>query len=439
MVSKSPRSIAAELLIRVSDNAFSNLALDGALTKYKLDSREKAFITRLFYGVTERRLTLDYIISLYSQKPLQKLDKIVLTALRCGIYQLLYMDSVPDSAAVNESAELVKRSGKSGAAGFVNAVLRSFIRGGKNFPLPEDAVKRMSAELSCPEELTERLIYEYGETEARSFLEASLKPHKLYLRANNTLTSADRLISDFAAMGVKAEKSIYDENCVSAEAFGSVEDNEMFGQGLYHVQDLSSQLCCRALGARENDLVLDICSAPGGKAFTIAENTEDKCTVYACDLYGKRVELIRRGAERLKLKSIKPLQNNARLFNESFPQFDRILCDVPCSGYGVIRSKPEIKYNPLSRAERLPQIQYEILSCAARYLKIGGELVYSTCTVLKEENDFVIDKFLENNRGFEEVEFLSGLGKPFGGSRVVIMDGSLDCEGFFMSKIRRIK
>lgn len=436
---KSARSIVCELLEKLEKNAYSNLALDGVLQSSDVSARDKAFISRLFYGVIERKATLDHIISIYSSKPLQKLDIVILETLRMGIYQFLYMDSVPDNAAVNESVELVKQLGKKSAAPFVNAVLRSFIRDDKKFALPKDRLQKFCVEYSCSADLAKRLMDQYGEDKASDFLKRSLEPHKLYLRVNNTKTDCGSLIDEFEKNNIAVKKCEVLDNCLEAEPFGSVENNELFRKGFYHVQDLSSQLCCAALEPKKDEKILDICSAPGGKAFTITEMTGDECELYACELHDKRVKLIKNGAERLGLKSIKALQNDAKIFNKNFPKFDKILCDVPCSGTGVIRSKPEIKYADLKKFEGLPKIQYDILSTASKYLKVGGELVYSTCTVLKEENELVIDKFLEENKDFEGVSFLTDIGAPFGGYKASIIAESFDCEGFFISKIRRIR
>ncbi len=435
---KSARMIVCELLEKLEKSAYSNLALDGVLQSSDVSARDKAFISRLFYGVIERKATLDYIISLYISKPIQKLDAVILETLRMGIYQLLYMDSVPDNAAVNESVELVKQLGKKSAAPFVNAVLRSFIRDDKKFALPKDRLQKFCVEYSCSADLAKKLIDQYGEDKASEFLKRSLEPHKLYLRVNNTKTDRNSLIADFSKTGVSVKKCPLLDNCLEAEPFGSVENNELFKKGYYHVQDLSSQLCCAALEPKKGEKILDICSAPGGKAFTITEITGDECELYACELHDKRVKLIKNGAGRLGLKSIKALQNDAKVYNESFPKFDKILCDVPCSGTGVIRSKPEIKYADLKKFEGLPMIQYDILNTASKYLKVGGELVYSTCTVLKEENELVIDRFLKENKDFEGVSFLTDIGTPFGGYKASIIAESFDCEGFFISKIRRI-
>ena len=339
---------------------------------------------------------------------------------------------------MNEAVELVKQLGKKSAAPFVNAVLRSFIRDEKKFALPKDRIQKFCVEYSCSADLAKKLIDQYGEDKTSDFLKRSLEPHKLYLRINNTKTDRNSLIEDFSKTGVSVKNCTFLDNCLEAEPFGSVENNELFKKGYYHVQDLSSQLCCAALEPKKGEKILDICSAPGGKAFTITEMAGDECELYACELHDKRVKLIKNGAERLGLKSIKALQNDAKVYNENFPKFDKILCDVPCSGTGVIRSKPEIKYADLKKFEGLPKIQYDILNMAAKYLKVGGDLVYSTCTVLKEENELVIDKFLKENKDFEGVPFLTDIGAPFGGYKASIIAESFDCEGFFISKIRRI-
>lgn len=248
---KSARFIVCELLEKLEKSAYSNLALDGVLQDRDISPRDKAFVSRLFYGVIERRVTLDHIISLYSSKPLQKLDTVILQTLRMGIYQLLYMDSVPDNAAVNESVELVKQLGKKSAAPFVNAVLRSFIRDGRKFSMPEDDLQRVCVEYSCSAELADRLIKQYGEEKASEFLKRSLEPHKLYLRVNNTKTDCDTIISEFAKAGITVKKCTLLDNCLEAEPFGSVENNDLFRKGLYHVQDLSSQLCCAAIDPKK--------------------------------------------------------------------------------------------------------------------------------------------------------------------------------------------
>lgn len=430
---KSPRFTVLGLLNKMDGKAYSNLILNSALKESGLSERDKSFVSKLFYGVVERKLTLEHIISLYSSKPLHKLDKAVVNILKMGVYQILYMDSIPDSAAVNESVTLTKQCGKSSAAGFVNAVLRSFIRDGKKVKLPDDNFKRMSIEYSCSEELVQRLCTDYSIEAARQLLENSVTEHKTYLRVNSLKTDTETLIWELKKLGIHAEECPAAENCIFVENLGSVENSELFKSGMFHVQDLSSQLCCNALSPEAGETVIDICSAPGGKAFTFAEMMNNNGRIFACDLHEKRVGLIKSGLERLGITIIEALCNDAKVFNESFPKADKILCDVPCSGLGVIRSKPELKYTELAAVNGLPEVQYDILTTAAKYLKCGGELVYSTCTLSRAENDSVIDRFLSENKNFEPSEI-----PAFGSYKKTIFPKDFDCEGFFISKIRKV-
>lgn len=430
---KSVRFTVLELLNKMDGKAYSNLILNSALNESGLSERDKCFVSKLFYGVVERKLTLEHIISLYSSKPLHKLDKAVVNILKMGVYQLLYMDNIPDSAAVNEAVTLTKQCGKSSAAGFVNAVLRSFIRDGKKVTFPDDDIKRLSIEFSCLEELVQRLCTDYSIEAVRQLLENSVTEHKTYLRVNSLKTDTKTLIEEFERLGAQAEECLHAENCISAKNIGSVENSELFKSGMFHVQDLSSQLCCKALSPEAGETVIDICSAPGGKAFTFAEMMNNNGRIIACDLHEKRVGLIKNGAERLSITIIEALRNDAKVFNESFPKADKILCDVPCSGFGVIRSKPELKYTELTAVKGLPKVQYDILTTSAKYLKCGGELVYSTCTLSKAENDDIIDKFLSENKNFAPAEI-----DGYNDYKLTIFPKDFDCEGFFISKIRKV-
>lgn len=430
---KSARFTVLELLNKMDGKAYSNLILNSALNESSLSERDKGLVSKLFYGVVERKLTLEHIISLYSSKPLHKLDKAVVNILKMGVYQLLYMDNIPDSAAVNESVALTKQCGKSSAGGFVNAVLRSFIRDGKKITFPNDTIKRMSIEYSCSEELVQRLCSDYSTDLVQHLLENSITEYKTYLRVNSLKTDTKALIEEFEKLGVHAEECPHAENCISAENLGSVENSELFKSGMFHVQDLSSQLCCKAFSPEAGETVIDICSAPGGKAFTFAEMMNNNGRILACDLHEKRVNLIKSGSERLGITIIKALCNDAKIFNESFPAADKILCDVPCSGFGVIRSKPELKYTELAAVKGLPEVQYDILTTAAKYLKCGGELVYSTCTLSRAENDGIIDRFLSENKNFAPSEI-----PAFGSYKKTIFPKDFDCEGFFISKIRKV-
>lgn len=431
---KSPRFTVLELLNKMDKQAYSNLALDSALEKSGFSDRDRSFVSRLFYGIVERRLTLEYVISMYSSKPLHKLDNAVINILKMGLYQLLYMDSVNDSAAVNESVILAKQCGKASASGFVNAVLRSFIREGKEITFPEDMVERLGLEYSCNLDLVKKLCVDYSFEQAEDLLKASVNPHKTFLRVNNLKISSEKLISEFNALEMSVKACSITDNCLEAEGLGGVEHCGLFQKGFFHVQDLSSQLCCKVLSPQPNDTVIDLCAAPGGKAFTITEIMGGSGKVIACDIRSNRVNLIKKGAERLGLL-IEAVKNDAKVFNKNFPQADKILCDVPCSGFGVIRSKPELKYTDLKTISRLPEVQYNILCTASKYLKPGGELVYSTCTLNRDENDNVIDRFLNDHKNFIPINIMEEYGNE--SHKMTIFPRDFGCEGFFISKIRK--
>ena len=427
---ENTRYFTLKLLNRTFENdGFSNIMLDNALSKSDLDSQGKSFVSALYYGVIERKITLDYIISKYATK---KIDSDIKNILRMGIYQLKYMDSVPDRAGVNESVNLVHKIRKASAKSFVNAVLRNFIRDGKNIDYPKDRIKKYSVMYSVPEQLIRKLDDEYGEEYMISLLESSVTAPPVTVRMNSLKTTRE----DFTKLtgAVPVEKI---ENCF--EIKGKVTGTKAFEQGLFHVQDIASQLCCMALSPASDEVVFDMCASPGGKTFTLAELMQGKGKVYSFDLYPQRVKLIKDGAERLGLENIETAVGDATVFNEKLPEADKILCDVVCSGLGVIRRKPEIKYKDLKSFEELPEIQYSILENASRYLKDGGEIVYSTCTLNRAENDDVVKKFLEKHTEFELVPFLENLGKPFGTGMVTLVPAFFGSDGFFIAKLRKNK
>lgn len=431
---KNIRFFVVELLNKTfKNNGYSNIQLNNGLEKSDFEARDKRFASLLYYGVIERRITLDHIISSYANRPVEKIDLTVLNILRCGIYQIAYMDNVPDNASVNESVNLVKLFRKKSASGFVNAVLRNYIRNGKEYPVPMDILISSSIKYSAPIEFIDSLIRDYGIEKMDILLSNALEAPPVTARANTLKSDYEDVMAD-----INAVKTEIIPNCFHLKN-GDVTSLESFKNGYFHVQDIASQICCMALNPTENDKVLDLCSAPGGKAFTMAQLMNNKGEIYAFDLHEKRAELIRKGAERLGISNIKAMAGDASKFNDKLPKFSKILCDVPCSGLGVVRRKPEIKYKSFSDFENLPEIQYKILENALNYLEIGGELVYSTCTLRKAENDEVIDRLLENHAELEGVSFLENLGEPFGSYKVSLFPNYFNSDGFFMSKIRKVK
>ncbi len=435
------RFTVLNLLLRMeSSNSYSNILLNSALSEQNLSDRDKGFAAALFYGVTERKMTLDFIISQNSKVPLQKIQPEALNILRMGVYQLMYMPSVPDSAAVNESVKLCKRLKLFGAQGFVNGLLRSFVRNGKAVDYSGmDTVKRLSTEFSCPEWIARKFSEEYGEENAVKALNASLGAPPLFARVNSTKTDEQELVALLKKEGVKASVYARLPGCVRLENAGDIERLEAFKSGLFHIQDISSQLCCLTLRPILNETVLDICAAPGGKSFTLAELMGNRGKVVSMDLYEQRVGLINSGAERLGLNIVEARVNNATRFNEELPMADRVLCDVPCSGLGVIRRKPEIKYKDEHEFDELPVLQKRILEVSARYVKPGGTLVYSTCTLSKAENDEVAQAFASEHPEFSPIVQTV----PYEGAANSYMrtyfpdeDGG---DGFFTASFRRSK
>ena len=438
---KSGRYFAVELLDRTfRRNSYSNIMLGSAAEKIepKIGIKEWKFCCALYYGVIERKITLDHIIGGLSSRPLEKLDSIILNILRTGIYQILYMDSVPDNAAVNESVQLAKEFRKTSASGMVNAVLRNFIRRDKKYDIPEHETERMSVEYSVPVWLAESLTADYGKDMAENLLSDSLGEPPLYIRFNNLRFTEKEFLESWAGK-FEFEKSEYLPFCykVTGKYFKeAIENSDMLDMGWFHVQDLASQLCCLALNPNENDIVIDMCAAPGGKTFTMAEMMNGKGRIYAFDQWKHRVKLIENGMKTLGLENITAQTGDSSVYRENMPKATKILCDVPCSGIGTVRRKPEVKYKNPEDFSRLPHIQYSIAENALNYLADGGEMVYSTCTLRRAENDEVIAKLLENHPEIEIVKLPEPLGSKFEGIASIfpIHFGS---DGFFIAKLRK--
>lgn len=433
----NPRRLAFEALVKTEkDGAYSNIALDSLLSKSGCDTRDKAFVSNLFYGVIERKITLDYQLALYTAKPLNKMKAELLTVLRMGVYQLLFMDKVPASAAVNESVNLAKSNGLSYASGLVNAILRKVNQNGLKLPSVEATSELLSVKYSCPQWLINKWIKEYGKDKTVGILEHSIGAPATYIRVNCTLISAEKLITTLDSEGVKAEMTDV-ADCLEITLGGkSIEALESFNKGLFHVQDKSCQLCAKALNVKKGDRVFDLCAAPGGKTYTVAQLMNDEGEVLSFDIHNHRVKLIENGAKRLGLKSVKALEGDASLYRKELGEADAVLCDVPCSGFGIIGRKPEIKYKNPDEVKKLPQLQLSILQNGARYVKKGGRLVYSTCTLSKSENEKVCNRFLENNPEFKAAA-------PFENSDrseyLTLLPDEYNSDGFFIACFERNK
>lgn len=436
---KTPRQSAFDILYKIyKDSAYSNLALDSFLDASSYSGADRAFVCALVYGVCERTITLDYQLSLYLTQPLKKLKPQVLTVLRMGAYQILFMDKVPVSAAVNESVKLAKNNSAAFAAGLVNAVLRKVAAAGLKLPKDENSLSFRSVKYSCPEWMLKLWSDSYGKENADKIAEFSLGAPQTVIRVNTLKTDCDSLLASLSKKGIAASKSNTAENALILEKPGSLKNLDEYKNGLFHVQDTASQLCCKALGAKSGETVLDICSAPGGKTFTVAEMMDGGGNITACDIYPSRLSLIEDGAKRLGIKSIHTLLNDGSVYNKDLPLADKILCDAPCAGLGVIRRKPEIRFKTAAEVDKLPEIQYSILTISAKYLKPGGVLVYSTCSLNKKENEDVFYRFLGEHKDFEPIRVLPEVERAAeDGDTLTLMPHIHGSDGFFISAFRR--
>ena len=432
------RKLALETLSKCeSAEQYSNLALDAKIKKFNIVGDDRALFTVLVYGTIEHKLTLDYYISVLSSLPDSKIDSQTRNILRLGLYQIIFMRTA-DHAAVNETVSLAPARSR----GFVNALLRNFIRKRDQIKLPDkasDAAYSLSIEFSYPSTTVKKLIDCLGVDETENFLRALDTPPPLTLRTNTLKVGRDELSELLMASDIKVEKtrfSPYGIKLLESRAYSELD--EKF-KGMFFIQDEASQIATAALDARPNDIVMDICACPGSKSFGAAMTMENKGRILAYDLSKSKLPLILSGANRLGIDIISAEAHDGRKLISSLEgSADRIICDVPCSGFGVIAKKPDIRYKDISAIAKLPNIQYDIITTAAKYLKIGGIMAYSTCTIFAEENENIVSEFLKNNPNFELVPFKAGeleCEKGF----ITLMPHIHGTDGFFVAKLRRIK
>ncbi len=384
------RITAYKILIKCEKNgAYSNIELSSSLSKTSLDDRDRAFVTSLTYGVLSRLITLDAIISKLYNKNISKLDKSVLVILRMGIYQLKYMDKVPQNAAVYESVELCKKFVNRGAAGLVNGILRSFVRKGA------DIAKTPEVTYSCDKSICELLVSQYGETVTEDILKSFFTPRKIYATVNTLVIS----VEEFAT---KYDAEIVNETTVAVKS--SVID-KITDSNEFFVQDITSARAVELLSPSEGDRLADLCAAPGGKSLKAAVMMNNKGSIHSFDLHANKISLLDKSAKRLGIDIIETAEADATVHNSELKdKFDKIICDVPCSGLGVIARKPEIRYKKTEDFEGLYTVQSKILKNASTYLKKGGKLLYSTCTINRKENEECVNAFLDNNNGYRLVK-----------------------------------
>ena len=419
---------------------------DGALKKQlsaaELSGRDAALATQLCFGVLQNQMLLDFYLAKFSNIPLKRMEGKVVQTLRLGAYQMLFLTRIPHSAAVNSAVALVKAHCKNPrAAGMVNGILRSMERSLQNMPvIPQgDPVAYLSTLYSHPEWLVKEFILSLGEEETAQMLAADNSQPPTAVMVNTTRTTAEELKAMLEADHVEAEPHPWLENCLLLHRTGDLERLEAFQQGLFYVQDPASRLSVLAAGAKPGMKVLDCCAAPGGKSFAAAIAMENQGEIVSCDLHPHKKKLIQAGADRLGLTIISPKTADGKVFRPEWENaFDLVLVDAPCSGLGVIRKKPDIRYKDPAPLADLPAVQLDILRNAARYVRPGGTLMYSTCTLLYRENGEVVETFLAENNSYKAEAFpLPGpVGLVQGGS-VTLWPHRHGTDGFFISKMRR--
>lgn len=434
----SPRIEAVKLLTNIEkDSSYSALSLSAMLKKTDFaDVRDVNFLSALIYGVLEHKITLDYNISLYLNSSLSKLKPTVLNILRVGAYQLLYMNKIPISAAVNEAVKISKKLNASYASGLINAVLRKISLNGLQLPEKGCVSFIMSVEFSVDESIVTALIRDYGIEKTREFLSIYNGRRPIFIRRNSLKCNDEELVKSLSEDGVSVLETDLD-GCLAVCHTGDIAELNAYKNGLFHVQDKSSQLCCKILGVNKNDFVLDCCAAPGGKSFTIAQYLNRTGKILSCDIFEHKTNLISVGAGRLGIENITVECIDARKLGNKYSGFDKVLCDVPCSGFGVIGRKPEIRYKSDEEIKGLPEIQREILYSCAATVKEGGSLVYSTCTLNKNENDLICDRFLKDFPEFSVSDdaFYRSLTDKY----ITVFPDKNGGDGFFIAKFYKGK
>ena len=433
------RECALSVLVACRRNgAWADASLKAQLGKCALSAQDAALCSRIVYGVMQNELLLNWYLSAYCTQKLDHLQPPLADILRIGAYQILFLDKVPDHAAVSESVELCRTNGRSAASGLVNAVLRKVAQNKSNLPpLPEGNIARLSIAYSHPQWLVKKLVSLLGVEEAERFLRIDNEAAPMTVQVNPLKTDADALARELAGDGVKAVPHGWVPDCFELSGTGDLTTLTAFYQGRFTVQDAAAKLVTYAAGFEKGQDVLDVCAAPGGKSFAAAFAMENEGHILSCDLHENKLRRIREGAQRLGITCIETAAADGRTFREEWAgRFDTVLCDVPCSGLGIIRKKPDIRYKDVHEFKALPDIQRAILENSARYVRPGGVLVYSTCTVLPEENENVTDAFLSSHPEFIYEEFSLPNGEAAPGY-LTLWPQRNGTDGFYLSRMRR--
>ena len=432
------RETALNALIACRKNgAWPNGALKELLQRDHLDSRDAALATRLVYGVLQNRNRLDFYLKQFLTGRLSGLHPAVKDILHLGLYQIAELDRVPDSAAVNEAVELTKKycPKQKNAPALVNAVLRKAASTKGSWTEPTGFAEKYSH----PEELITLLKKNLPKGKLEPMLIADNTAPQTCIQVNTLKMTSQELMRLLTEKGVQVSRHSWMENCLVLSGFGDLERLEEFRKGFFYVQDPASRLSVKCAKLEKNWRILDCCAAPGGKSFAAAIELAGTGSIVSCDIHPHKAELIAKGAQRLSFEHIAAQCRDASVLNTDWREgFDAVLADVPCSGLGIIRKKPDIRYKNLAETEALPELQLAILENQANYVRRGGVLLYSTCTVLKRENEEVVSHFLERHPDFApEVLELPEIFPKNETGMLTLIPGEYDTDGFFICRLRR--
>lgn len=432
----SARRAALESILGCVDGKFSNLEINAAISRYNLSGSEKGLYTALTLGVLERLITVDYYIEAMATRPLSEIDPAVLCAIRLGIYQLAYMDKIPAHSAVDESVKLVSKK----SSGFVNAILRSYLRKKNQISLPDkekEPIRHLSIAYSFPEWMVRLWCDAYGIDTAEKIMADSHERKHTAIRVNTLRTDVKSVLDSLAEKGVSATVSDKFDSMITLPEGAETSVLEGLRDGTYFMQDEASYCAVLALDPKPGDFILDACAAPGTKSFSAAIQMNNEGRIISRDIHASKLSLIKRGAARLNISIMEPTVFDSTKTDPAITaKADRVLCDVPCSGLGVTGKKPDIKLKDADIVTALPPLQYEILCAASDAVKPGGTLVYSTCTLNPGENEEIVSRFLENHRDFETNDFSF--------ASFTSANGMFTCfphltgtDGFFIARMRR--
>ena len=438
------REIAYKVLLDIEKNKnYSNMAINKHFKDVELSNQDRGLATEIIYGVIENKYYIDYMIDKLSKVKTNKMEIYVKTLLRMGIYQIMFLNSISDYAAVNETVNLAKKK-NSKVSGFINGILRNVIRQKETIGAikVKDDIDYLAIKYSYDKWMIRNWMIHFGREFTEELLEANSQRPSIYLRTNTLKITRDELIEKLEKQNIKAYKVSVVDEAIKVENLKDIENNSIYKEGLFTVQDISSMLVGKVMNPEENSLVLDVCSAPGGKTTHMATLMNNTGQVVSRDIYEHKLKLIKASCKRLNLTNVNVEEYDAmKIDKDSIGKFDYVLADVPCSGLGIIRRKPEIKYKEKEEFRDLPQIQKKILENASKYVKKGGTLIYSTCTIQDSENIDVINEFLQKNKNFElapinEVKVdLDNQEKGY----MKIYPNIHEMDGFFISKLIRVR